>query len=180
MDGAAISSSRIMARSLFSEFSPKSVVDVGCGTGALLVEFRKLGCETFGLEFSPAGLEICRRRGLNVRKFDLENESIKTPIKYDMVTSMEVAEHLPEKTADSFVDLLCNLGERIVFTAAHPGQGGSDHVNEQPKTYWVEKFQKRGFVHRTSLSEMWQSDWGTSGQVADWYYENIMVFTRKR
>jgi cyclopropane fatty-acyl-phospholipid synthase-like methyltransferase len=180
VDGPAVASARIMARSIFSEFAPKSVLDVGCGTGALLSEFQKYGCETFGLEFSPAGLEMCRQRGLNVKKFDLESErGDMLSAKYDIVTSMEVAEHLPEKTADSFVDLLCNSGEQIVFTAAHPGQGGSDHVNEQPQTYWVDKFLKRGYTHRINLSEIWRNDWKTSGQVANWYYENIMVFVKE-
>jgi SAM-dependent methyltransferase len=74
VDGAAISSSSVMVLSIFKEFSPKSVVDVGCGTGALLVGFRDYGCDTFGLEYSPAGIALCKKRGLNVKRFDLENE----------------------------------------------------------------------------------------------------------
>ena len=178
MDGPSVASARTMARSIFSEFAPKSVIDVGCGTGALLNEFQKYGCETFGLEFSPAGLEMCRQRGLNVKRFDLYNEKGDYLGTYDIITSMEVAEHLPEKSADTFVDLLCCLGDRIAFSASHPGQGGGDHVNEQHQAYWIEKFAERSFIHNLSLSETWKNEWMLSSQVAHWYYENIMVFRR--
>lgn len=178
VDGAAILSSSVMVRSIFQEFAPKCVVDVGCGTGALILAFRDHGCETFGLEYSPAGIAMCQKRGLNVKRFDLENEKLDDMTKYDVVTSMEVAEHLPEKSADTFVDLLCGLGDCIVFSAAHPGQGGSDHVNEQPQNYWIQKFEERGFSHQRNLSDSWKIQWQESGKVANWYYENIMVFKR--
>jgi hypothetical protein len=52
-----------------------------------------------------------------------------------MVTSFEVAEHIPERLEDRYVDMLCLLGNLIVISAATPGQGGMDHVNEQPHAY---------------------------------------------
>jgi hypothetical protein len=33
----------------------------------------------------------------------------------------------------------------IVWSAAHEGQGGTDHVNEQPPGYWLERFAAEGW-----------------------------------
>ena len=82
---------------------------------------------------------------VTVLKFDLERDNLKDTRTFDVAISMEVAEHLPEKIADRYVDLLTGLSNIIVFTAAYPGQGGDDHVNEQPALYWISKFQARAF-----------------------------------
>jgi hypothetical protein len=65
-----------------------------------------------------------------------------------------------------------------VFTAAHPGQGGTDHVNEQPATYWIAKFAKRGFSSDLDLADRWRKDWEASGQVPEFYSQNLMIFRK--
>jgi len=47
-----------------------------------------------------------------------------------------------EKYADTFVNTLCRHADTILFSAAHVGQGGDGHINEQPIDYWIEKFKK--------------------------------------
>jgi 2-polyprenyl-3-methyl-5-hydroxy-6-metoxy-1,4-benzoquinol methylase len=119
------------------------VFDVGCGTGALLASLSRRECRVEGLEYSAEALAYCRRRGLIVHKFDLERdaaEALPTHNRWDTVISMEVAEHLPPWAADRFLDLLSHLGDTIVFTAAAVGQGGTDHVNERPRSYWIKGF----------------------------------------
>lgn len=139
---------------------------------------RERQCEVFGLEYSEAGLAYCRRRRLDVAKFDLELDSFTPNRTFDTAVSMEVAEHLPETVADRYVDLLSSLAPWIVFTAAAPGQGGTDHVNEQPASYWIDKFQARGFCFVEDRSHEWREEWEKSGDVADWYYKNLMILRR--
>ncbi len=178
VEGPAVKSSAVMASSIVTEFGPKSAVDVGCGTGALLAALRDRGCDVFGLEYSEAGIEFCRSRKLDVRKFDLEHDALGERRTFDVASSMEVAEHLPERVADRFVDLLAAFAPVIVFTAARPGQGGSDHVNEQPAEYWIAKFAARGFVHDPATASRMAAAWRASGLVATWYWENLMIFRR--
>ena len=166
-----------MAESIVSDLAPRTVVDVGCGTGALLEQLRNRGCDVFGLEYSEAGLRYCRDRRLNVRKFNLERDVYDESNSFDVAISIEVAEHLPEKAADRYVDLLARLSATIVFTAAPPGQGGLDHVNEQAPSYWVSKFRNRGFKHDAELSDRWREKWRETG-VAEMYCKNLMIFRR--
>ena len=55
---------------------------------------------------------------------------------FDLVVSLEVAEHLPKECADIFVDSLVRLGPIILFSAAIPQAGGTCHINEQWPEYW--------------------------------------------
>jgi SAM-dependent methyltransferase len=178
VEGPAVRSAKTISNSIFVEFAPKRVVDIGCGTGALLEAFRERGCEVFGLEYSDTALKYCSTRHLNVAKFDLERDLIKNDWRFDVAVSMEVAEHLPEKIADRYVDALTRMAPIIVFTAAPPGQAGADHVNLQPPQYWILKFRQRGFDHAEKLSERLSENWKAAGDVETWYHKNLMIFQR--
>ena len=60
--------------------------------------------------------------------------------------TLEVAEHLSPARADSFVEDLTKLSDVILFSAAIPAQGGTNHVNEQWQSYWAQKFSRLGYV----------------------------------
>jgi len=177
VDKVAAASAEIIAGSIYADLRPRSVVDLGCGSGALLVALRGRGVAVTGLEYSAAGLEICRSRGLDVRRFDLEKDELDPGDSFDVAVSMEVAEHLPERVADRYVALLARIAPSIVFTAAPPGQGGTDHVNEQPRSYWLERFRRHGFEVQAELEEKWSEEWKSRG-VVGWYWANLMVFER--
>lgn len=166
-----------IATSIKERLDPASVVDFGCGSGSVIAALRDMDIRVLGLDYADAALDICRSKGLTVQKFDLENP---TPLEAlaDVAVSTEVAEHLPESTADRYVDLLCRIGRIVVMTAATPGQGGTDHVNEQPNEYWIEKFRERGFPHDAGRTQAWRDDWRQRG-VDDHRANNVMVFGPK-
>ena len=176
VEGPAVDSAETISQSILNDLGPNTVVDVGCGTGALLEALRTRGCQVFGLEYSTAALQYCKERELDVQKFDLESENLVEDRTFDVAISMEVGEHLPEKTADRYVDLITRLSNVIVFTAATPGQGGDDHVNEQPHSYWISKFQSLGFAYDESLSIRWRNSWRGTDNVASFYHRNLMIF----
>jgi SAM-dependent methyltransferase len=173
VEGPADQAAPIMAGSIFTRYRPKSVIDVGCGTGALLAAFRERGCAVTGLEYADSGIEYCRRRELPVRKFDIATDVLAE--RHNLVTSFEVAEHLPPWIADKFVDLLCGLAPIVIMSAATPGQGGRDHVNEQPHSYWKDKFKRRGYSFDEAASADLAERWRSAG-AADFYHKNVMIF----
>ena len=173
----AVMSAGAICDSILSDLKPRTVIDIGCGTGALLERLSKRGCHVFGLEYSEAALKYCRARQLNVLKFDLERDVFEDDATFDVAVSMDVAEHLPAKAADRYVDLLTCLSKLVVFTASPPGQGGNYHVNEQPSSYWMSLFQQRGYEHDEDLSQRWRDRWRSAG-VVNWYYNNLMIFRK--
>ena len=99
--------------------------------------------------------------------------------RFDLTLSTEVAEHIPAKFADAFVRFVASTGDRLVVTAGQPGPRGrgNGHVNEQPRTYWIEKFAALGFAHDDDACGRMAARLRDS--TASYYlHENLMVFER--
>ncbi len=169
-----------IAKSITETFHPKSVIDVGCGSGALLVALRKTGLRhLLGLDASEAGLDIARARGLDTYLFNLITGKWSRTDCFDIAISMETAEHLPETAAEHYVALLCSLAPVVIFTAAQPGQGGIGHLNEQPPSYWIELFKEYGLHPAEAIVSAWQPVWIAAG-VANFYTRNLMIFQKEK
>jgi SAM-dependent methyltransferase len=177
VDSEMSRSAATIADSIVAEFRPGSVIDVGCGTGALLLAFRARGVSVLGFEYAQAAVDICTARGLNIVRFDLESDM---PFhgRAAVVVSTEVAEHLHERYADRFVDILCSAAPVVVMTAATPDQHGVDHVNEQPFEYWVAKFHARGFSLDEPTTTAWRMRW-SDAKITACYSRNVLVFKSK-
>jgi SAM-dependent methyltransferase len=158
------------------KFHPLSVLDVGCGIGTWLAVFKENGVkEYFGIDGDYVDKKLLRSyleeenfQAVNLEKsFDLER-------KFDLVISLEVAEHISMDSAKVFVDSLCRHSNNIVFSAAIPGQGGQNHLNEQWPQYWVDLFKANSFycydIFRKEIWDYTEVDW--------WYKQNIIVFTK--
>jgi SAM-dependent methyltransferase len=174
----AVQSAPVIADSIVRDLAPRTVIDVGCGTGALLAALQERGRVVSGLEYADAAIDLCRRRRLNVQRFDIESDIYRGDEMFDVAICMEVAEHLPQQHAGRLVELLTSLSNMVVFTAAGPGQDGADHCNLQPPAYWIAKFVHDGFEYDRLLTARWQDDWCKSGVVVGWYYQNLLVFRK--
>lgn len=156
---------------------PKNVVDFGCGIGTFLYCFKQAGIkEVLGLDGSWVNKELLYKY-LTPQEFKECNleEKIKLRKKFDLVISLEVAEHLSEKSADIFIQNLIAAGEMIVFAAAIPYQEGQNHINEQWLDYWEEKFLEYNYEMHDILRPIF---WDNS-KIFWWYKQNMVLFTPK-
>jgi SAM-dependent methyltransferase len=162
---------------LIELFKPISVVDFGCGIGTFLSAFKSFGVtNVLGIDGPWASKELLYTN-INPSEFLETNlaKDIQLPVYYDMVLSLEVAEHIEEKYANVFIRNLIAAGKIIVFSAAVPQQGGQNHVNEQWQSYWSEKFNQQGYVvHDILKPYLWNNP-----NVFFWYKQNMVVATPK-
>ena len=170
-----IYSARAILKILFHYYSPKSVVDIGCGIGSWLSVCSKMGIS------SLAGIDgkWLKKDMLISNNFDLITHELENPIpalpEYDLAISLEVAEHLPEKRAISFIEDLCNLSNVVLFSAAIPNQGGDNHINEQWQSYWYGLFRDNNYLGFDIIRhQVWNDE-----QVKSWYKQNCLLYVHK-
>lgn len=180
ISAGSLTSARIVLRMLFEAIPVTSVVDVGCGTGPWLRAAIELGVyDVVGLDgnyVDPGRLMIEPRcfQPCDLQTGDL-NHALATPRRFDLAMCLEVAEHLSDTRAESFVGELCDLSDLVLFSAAVPGQGGTNHVNEQWPAYWNALFVSQGFACFDVLRpRLWNED------ACDfWYLQNLLLFARR-
>ncbi len=152
----------------------QSVLDVGCGPGGWLATFLKNGVtDVRGLDSKDIPDSCLIIDPSLVTKTDL-SKPFDLGRHFDIVISLEVAEHLPSSSAIGFVDSISHHTDVVLFSAAIPGQGGVNHVNEQWPSWWAAQFAKRGFTAIDLLrGELWLDE-----TVAFWYRQNMILYSR--
>jgi len=155
----------------FTQEKPKSLLDVGCGTGTWMKAAMEIGVnDLLGID----GVEVPTNQ-LHVPKELIRHHDLNLPWnldrKFEAVLCLEVAEHLNDSSAETLVDGLVRHGETIYFSAACPGQIGQHHVNCQWPVYWQQLFNDRGYVCQDSLRwQIWDDE-----RIEPWYRQNLFL-----
>ncbi|MBI2103498.1 class I SAM-dependent methyltransferase [Candidatus Woesebacteria bacterium] len=165
------SSAEVIVPIVMELVSPKSVVDIGCGTGEFLKVFEDHGVkDILGIDGDYAKKSLA----IPIEQFiasDLE-KPLSLDRTFDLAISLEVAEHLSPESANTFINSLTNLAPIVLFSAAIPGQGGTNHINEQWLTYWIKLFDHHDYTPVDAIRRrIWQNK-----QVEPWYRQNSVIF----
>lgn len=97
---------------LIRKYRPKTLLELGCGTGQFL-EKAQSGLEhVLGLDINETALESARKRGLNVRNSKIDE----IQQKFDMTVMFQVLEHLdnPDHVLKQVIDRLVPGGILII------------------------------------------------------------------
>lgn len=153
----------------------QSVVDFGCARGTWLREWQAQAVdEVAGVDgeyVDRSKLEIDPRRFFVrdlARPFNLER-------RFDIAESLEVAEHLHPTRGAGFVADIVAHASVVLFSAATPGQGGENHVNEQSLGYWQRLFMRHDYVAIDCLRPVIGRDKG----IPVWYRHNIVLYVHR-
>lgn len=107
---------------------PARIIDVGCGSGHLLVSFKKIGskigAEVIGIDVSKKAVEICQSQGLPVVHKKLEE----VDEQYGLVFSDGMLEHF--LNFEPYVKLMTKISSRyvLIFQTDHESFLGKTSV----------------------------------------------------
>lgn len=168
--GSAKSASSILSL-IIQLFSPRSYLDLGCGIAPWILEAQRQGIhDVLGIDGAWARELVVISAG-HFMPHTL-SEPLDLGRRFDVVSSLEVAEHLDEVYADMHVQSLTRHGDIVLFSAAVPRQGGAHHVNEQWPPYWAKKFAAVDFACFDIVRQrVWED-----ANVEPWYCQNTFIY----
>jgi cyclopropane fatty-acyl-phospholipid synthase-like methyltransferase len=172
LNAGALRSARRVLPAIRADLHIDSVLDVGCGQGAWLSVWNELGTHTvLGIDG-----EYVDRSRLLIDTDDFQAHDLTTAFdvgrRFDLVQSLEVAEHLSSSSAATFIASLTRHGDLVLFSAAPKGQGGDHHINEQSYEYWRGLFRTQGYRAIDFVRPAIKGD----GLVEPWYRYNTMLY----
>lgn len=110
----------------------KKVLDVGCGGGILSESMAQRGASVTGIDMGEAPLKVAKLHGLesgvevSYRQVTVEELAAEQPASYDVVTCMEMLEHVPDPAS------IVNACAQLVKPG---GYAFFSTLNRNPKSY---------------------------------------------
>ncbi len=154
-------------------YEPMEVLDVGCGPGIYVDALVEQGIAAVGIDIDPR---------IKNKDYIVQESLFDTKRSSELVLCLEVAEHIDPKLSDDIVSSIVGTirpGGTLIWSAAHPGQGGIGHINCQPKEYWEDLFLSSGLVRNLTEEEVMVNHI-KSGYHMGWFIQNGMIFTKPK
>jgi SAM-dependent methyltransferase len=135
-----------LAEYIRQRIKPSVFLDFGCSSGLYLREIKRTmpAIESRGFEFSEEAVKnaLCA----DVIQYDLTHPLTLEKKANTLGMCLEVLEHIREEDHLPVLTNLTKLCDRILFSAAFPGQGGTGHINCRNKIDWIRRFHSLGWV----------------------------------
>ena len=160
---------------LYPKLRPTSVLDLGSGRGVWLQEWQRKGvADVLGVDGDYVDQDTLAVERDAFLAADL-TQTLNLGRRFDLAQSLEVGEHLPRAASEMLVSSLTAASDRVLFSAAVPGQGGEHHINEQPLAFWQELFAARGYRPFDCVRPVLRSN----RKVAPWYRYNSILYVNE-
>ena len=168
----------VFCQAVVAILEPKSIIDVGCATGEFVQCFENdFGIRAMGIEGSTHAFNHAVTDKITL--WDLRLPYL-PETKYDLCMSLEVSEHIEPEYTDVYIQTLVDLSDRILFSAAPPGQRGLYHVNCQHPQYWHDTFAEYGYKPNERIVALirielfpWRKKIGVRA-----FYQNLLYYER--
>jgi SAM-dependent methyltransferase len=148
-----------IADHLVRELRPTSVLDAGCAIGMLVEQLRNRGVEAFGVDISEYALS---QMPDDVREHCWVGSLAEPlPRRYDLITCIEVVEHMPADESRAAIANLCAGADRVLLSSSPFDYGEPTHLNVQPPEQWSALMATHGFVRDLDYDASYLTPWAT-------------------
>ena len=148
---------RGIAQRIVDEIAPATTLDAGCAKGFLVEQLLLCGVEAEGVDISEHAIGEAPPE---VRAH-LRAGSLLEPLgrRYDLITCVEVIEHLEPRDAELAIANLCAHTDDVLLSSTPDEYREATHVNVRPAEHWAELFARNGFVRDVDYDASYISAW---------------------
>lgn len=146
-----------VADGIIRDFHPASVLDAGCAMGFLVEALRKRGVDASGIDISEYAISQVHESAAPHCRVASLTEPLEG--RYDLITCIEVIEHVPPAEADLAIANLCGATDRLLFSSTPEDFGEPTHLNVQPPEAWSVKLAQQGFLRDLEHDLSYLSPW---------------------
>lgn len=154
-----------VADRIVAELAPKTALDAGCAKGFLVGALRERGVEAEGFDISAYAVSDVPEAARGHVRVGSLTEPVEG--RYDLVTCIEVIEHLDPADAVAGVAALCSASDAILISTTPGDRGEPTHVNVQPPERWSQLFALHGFYRDFRHDASYLSPWAALYRRAD-------------
>jgi SAM-dependent methyltransferase len=146
-----------VADNIVRDFHPTTTLDAGCAMGFLVEALRERGVDASGIDVSEYAIS-------QVHESVAEHCSVASlteplPQRYDLITCIEVLEHLPSAETDAAIANLCAASDALLISSTPEDFGEPTHLNVLPPESWAAKLAKHGFMRDLDRDVSYVSPW---------------------
>jgi GT2 family glycosyltransferase/glycosyltransferase involved in cell wall biosynthesis len=148
---------RQVAARIHESIAPASALDAGCAMGFLVECLQELGVAAEGVDISDFAIG---RAHASIRD-RVRVGSVTEPFgrRYDLITCVEVLEHMPPAESQAAVANLCAHADDILFSSSPEDFRELTHLNARPPEYWAELFARHGFYRDLDFDASFLTPW---------------------
>lgn len=147
---------------VMKHLKPRSILELGCGTGLLIELFRKKGVDIEGVDMNPHSKAYFDERNPKMKdRFhlaDLATYQIPENRCYDLIISIEVFEHMKGVAIHNITKQLKDRGKYFLFSST-PNLSSAvfdkrwGHISVLPTNTWISMFANYDLQFEGSVSD---------------------------
>jgi SAM-dependent methyltransferase len=150
-----------LADHIVEGLAPTRVLDAGCALGLLVEKLRARGVEAWGVDISEFAISQVDE---SVRQYCAVGSLTEPlpdgfPTHFDLVTCIEVVEHMQPADGEVTIKRLASVGDRIFFSSSPNDYAEATHVNVQPSEHWSALFARAGYFRNVDYPGGFPTPW---------------------
>lgn len=150
-----------LADRIIEDLHPERVIDVGCAKGFLVEALCERGVDAWGIDISeyaigevhPSVADRCFVAGITGDLPDV------LPGEFDLVTCIEVVEHIPATESAAAIEGLSALAPRVLFSSDPNDYAEATHLSVRPEEDWSALFARHGLFRNLDVDVAYLTPW---------------------
>ena len=150
-----------LADRIVDELAPTRVLDVGCALGLLVEALRARGVDAWGIDVSEYAVAQVHESVTDHCAVSSVTDPLPStfPTDFDLVTCIEVVEHIPAEHGPAAITRLSELGSRVLFSSEPYDYAEPTHVNVLAPEDWSVLFARSGMYRSIETDVSYLTPW---------------------